>query len=138
MQNSEWPSAATTDYSSSNPVTNTAMADTATKTNTRSKASLLQRTTFGSIINIDFFLRNWLIVLLVVGLVIFYISGKYMVQTNRAEIKKLEHRLEVVETECIRTRENYMSRIRESNLIEMVDTAHLYLRVQDKKPYKMK
>lgn len=114
------------------------MAETIQNNVNKPKASWLQRTTFGSIINIDFFLRNWLIVLLVVGLVIFYISGKYMVQTNRAQIKNLEHELEVVQTECIRTRENYMSRIRESNLIEMVDTARLYLRVQDKKPYVMK
>ena len=59
--------------------------------------------------------------------------------TNRYQclIRKLEHELEIVQTERIRERSEYMSRIRESSMQELVDTMHLNLRVQDKPPYRL-
>ncbi|MCM1109840.1 MAG: FtsL-like putative cell division protein [Clostridium sp.] len=113
---------------------NTEQIDTPTS-GLLSENSWLRRTAFGQVITIDFFLRHWLIVLSVVGLVIFYISGKYLVMTNMREQKRLERQLEIVETERIRERELYMSRIRESQLTEMIDTARLGLRVQNKPAY---
>ena len=52
-------------------------------------------------------------------------------------IRALEQELEIVETERIRVKSIYMSRIRESSMQEMVDTMHLNLRVQDQPPYRL-
>lgn len=64
-----------------------------------------------------------------------YITNRYQCLTRMEEIRKLEHELEIVQTERIRERSEYMSRIRESSMQELVDTMHLNLRVQDKPPY---
>lgn len=65
-----------------------------------------------------------------------YITNRYQCLTRMEEIRKLEHELEIVQTERIRERSEYMSRIRESSM-ELVDTMHLNLRVQDKPPYRL-
>ena len=62
-----------------------------------------------------------------------YITNRYQCLTRMEEIRKLEHELEIVQTERIRERSEYMSRIRESSMQELVDTMHLNLRVQDKR-----
>ena len=67
-----------------------------------------------------------------------YITNRYQCLTRMEEIRKLEHELEIVQTERIRERSEYMSRIRESSMQELVDTMHLNLRVQDKPPYRLK
>ena len=69
-------------------------------------------------------------------MVLIYITNRYQCLTRMEEIRRLEQELEVVETERIRVRSTYMSRIRES-MQEMVDTMHLNLRIQDKPPYKL-
>ena len=66
-----------------------------------------------------------------------YITNRYQCLTRMEEIRKLEHELEIVQTERIRERSEYMSRIRESSMQELVDTMHLNLRIQDKPPYKL-
>ena len=66
-----------------------------------------------------------------------YITNRYQCLTRMEEIRKLEHELEIVQTESIRERSEYMSRIRESSMQELVDTMHLNLRVQDKPPYRL-
>lgn len=66
-----------------------------------------------------------------------YITNRYQCLTRMEEIRKLEHELEIVQTERIRERSEYMSRIRESSMQELVDTMHLNLRVQDKPPYRL-
>lgn len=96
---------------------------------------IVQHAAFGQFININFFLRHWLIVISVMGLVIFYIAGNYMVRQNNDEIKALRTQLQIVKTERIRVRENYMSRIRESSMTHMIDSLHLDLKVQNEFPY---
>lgn len=117
------------------------MSDNNTDNNSRSdnpRNSWVWRTVFGQIINIDFFLRHWLIVFTTVVLIIFYISGGYLVKTNRSELESLRSQLKIVETERIRARESYMSRIRESQLQKMIDSSHLNIGIQEKPPYELK
>ena len=66
-----------------------------------------------------------------------FITNRYQCLTRMEEIRKLEQTLEVVETERIRERSTYMSRIRESSMQELVDTMHLHLKIQDQPPYKL-
>lgn len=101
----------------------------------RGAGNYVARAAFGQIISINFFLRHWLIVVSVMGLVIFYIAGNYMVRENNEEIAALEARLQIVKTERIRVRENYMSRIRESSMTHMIDSQKLDLRIQNEVPY---
>lgn len=98
---------------------------------------MLQKAVVGQVVSVSFFMRHWLIIISVIGLVIFYIAGNYMMRENREEIDRLEKRLQIVKTERIRVRENYMSRIRESSMTRMIDSLHLDLRIRDNVPYEL-
>lgn len=99
--------------------------------------NLLVKLINGRLLSSDFFARHWKSVLLAILMVLIYITNRYQCLTRMEEIRRLEQELEVVETERIRVRSTYMSRIRESSMQEMVDTMHLNLRIQDKPPYKL-
>lgn len=72
---------------------------------------------------------------MLIVMILIYITNKYQCQTRMEEIRKLTRQLEVVETERVRVRSEYMSRTRESAMQELVDTMHLGLRVQERPPY---
>lgn len=99
--------------------------------------NLFQKMMKGRFLSSDFFLRHWMSVFLIMGAVLIYITNRYQCLTKMEEIRKLEQELEVVETERIRERSTYMSRIRESSMQEMVDTMHLHLKIQEQPPYRL-
>ncbi len=69
---------------------------------------------------------------------VWYITNKYECQTSMETIQKLEKELEIVRTERVREQSTYMSRIRESSMLQLVRRNHLDLEVQDTPPYKIK
>ena len=109
----------------------------------RGKRAWVVRDTFmlralhGRILSIDFFRRNWLVVLAAVIMLMVYITNRYTCQTQMETIRTLERELEVAKTERIRAKSNYMSRIRESSMQETVDSLGLGLRVQDQPPFRV-
>ena len=113
------------------------MAQAAGKSNKIKNDNLLVKLINGRLLSSDFFARHWKSVLLAILMVLIYITNRYQCLTRMEEIRRLEQELEVVETERIRVRSTYMSRILESKMQEMVDTMHLNLRIQDKPPYKL-
>ncbi|WP_289289097.1 FtsL-like putative cell division protein [uncultured Muribaculum sp.] len=113
------------------------MAQAAGKSKKIKNDNLLVKLINGRLLSSDFFARHWKSVLLAILMVLIYITNRYQCLTRMEEIRRLEQELEVVETERIRVRSTYMSRIRESSMQEMVDTMHLNLRIQDKPPYKL-
>ncbi|MCX4277641.1 MULTISPECIES: FtsL-like putative cell division protein [Muribaculum] len=113
------------------------MAQAAGKSKKIKDDNLLVKLINGRLLSSDFFARHWKSVLLAILMVLIYITNRYQCLTRMEEIRRLEQELEVVETERIRVRSTYMSRIRESSMQEMVDTMHLNLRIQDKPPYKL-
>ena len=113
------------------------MAQAAGKSKKIKDDNLLVKLINGRLLSSDFFARHWKSVLLASLMVLIYITNRYQCLTRMEEIRRLEQELEVVETERIRVRSTYMSRIRESSMQEMVDTMHLNLRIQDKPPYKL-
>ena len=113
------------------------MAQAAGKSKKIKNDNLLVKLINGRLLSSDFFARHWKSVLLAILMVLIYITNRYQCLTRMEEIRRLEQELEVVETERIRVRSTYMSRIRESSVQEMVDTMHLNLRIQDKPPYKL-
>ncbi len=113
------------------------MAQAAGKSKKIKDDNLLVKLINGRLLSSDFFARHWKSVMLAILMVLIYITNRYQCLTRMEEIRRLEQELEVVETERIRVRSTYMSRIRESSMQEMVDTMHLNLRIQDKPPYKL-
>ena len=99
--------------------------------------TFMLRALHGRILSIDFFRRNWLVVLAAVIMLMIYITNRYTCQTQMETIRTLERELEVAKTERIRAKSNYMSRIRESSMQETVDSLGLGLRVQDQPPFRV-
>ena len=85
--------------------------------------------------SVDFFRRNWLVVLGAVAMLMLYMSNRYTCQTQMEKIQQLEKDLEVAKTERIRAKSAYMSRIRESQMQHMVDSLGLGITVQDQPPF---
>ncbi|MCM1021300.1 MAG: FtsL-like putative cell division protein [Muribaculum sp.] len=100
--------------------------------------NLLRRTLQGRILSSDFFLNHWKSIILALFMVLIYINNRYQCATRMEQIRRLEQRLEIVETERIRERSQYMSRIRESSMQQMVEKMNLQLAVQDQPPYRIK
>ena len=100
--------------------------------------NLMLRALHGRILSVDFFRRNWLVVLGAVAMLMLYMSNRYTCQTQMERIQQLEKDLEVAKTERIRAKSTYMSRIRESQMQHMVDSMRLGITVQDQPPYTLR
>lgn len=117
-----------------------AKSDSNKRTALRRSISNAPRRTIGSVVsgglvNSDFFYRHKLKIFVALVLVMIYIATKYQCMTGMESIRKLENRLEVVKTERIRERSNYMSRIRESSMAAIADSIRPGLSVQNQPPY---
>lgn len=112
------------------------MATQANNTKKR-RTSIITRLFRGQILSSDFFVRHWLPVVLGVFVVMIYITTKYTCQTNMERIAALERRLEIVNNEKARERSDFMGRIRETSMQQLVDSLHLNLKVQSQPPYKI-
>lgn len=99
--------------------------------------SIMMRALHGRILSVDFFRRNWLVVLGVVVMLMVYMTNRYTCQTQMERIQRLEKDLEVAKTERIRAKSTYMSRIRESSMQHLVDSLHLGITVQEQPPFKL-
>jgi len=99
--------------------------------------NFMLRALHGRVLSIDFFRRNWLLVLAAVVMLMVYITNRYKCQTQMETIRTLERELEVAKTERIRAKSAYMSRIRESSMQHMVDSLGLGITVQDQPPFKV-
>lgn len=103
----------------------------------KTQDTFLLRTLHGRIISIDFFRRNWWVVLGVVVMLMVYITNRYTCQTQMERKRTLERELEVAKTERVRAKSAYMSKIRESSIQEMVDSLGLGITVQEQPPYRL-
>lgn len=113
------------------------MAKKTTPTDKRSD-NLMLRALHGRLLSTDFFTRNWISVAIVTVLLVSFITNKYECQTSMETIQSLEKELEIARTEKIRQHARYMSRIRESAMMQLVRQHGLDLRVQDDPPYRLK
>lgn len=85
-----------------------------------------------------FFLRHLPLMVLCAFLALSYISVRFDCVTAMETVAHLKKRLEIVRTETQRERSAYMSATCESSMVEMVDTLHLGLHVQERPPYRIK
>ncbi|MDD5839320.1 MAG: FtsL-like putative cell division protein [Muribaculaceae bacterium] len=91
----------------------------------------------GGTIRVDFFLRYWLQLLILLVLVMVFITSKYQRMTKMEEIRRLENELMIMRTERVRERSTYMSRIRESAMQRLADSIRPGLTVQEQPPYEL-
>lgn len=99
--------------------------------------SFISRLFYGQVLSVDFFVRHWLFIFTVLAIIMMYITNKYNTQTKMEEIRALTRELEIVKTERIRVKSAYMSRIRESEMQQLVDSIGLGLSVSEQPPYKL-
>jgi hypothetical protein len=96
-----------------------------------------ERALHGELLTLDLFLKHWIRIFLFVAMIIIFISSKYECQTCMEDIKTLKRDLEIIETECVRVKGEYMSRVRESYMAHLVDSMRLNLKVQEQPPFKL-
>ena len=96
-----------------------------------------ERALHGELLTLDLFLKHWIRIFLFVAMIIIFISSKYECQTCMEDIKTLNRDLEIIETECVRVKGEYMSRVRESYMAHLVDSMRLNLKVQEQPPFKL-
>lgn len=101
------------------------------KTNDNIFAKIVQ----GRIVSGAFFARYWAQILVIVSMILIYTTNRYSCQHSMGEIRRLNERLTIVQSESYRVRGEYMSRIRESAMRERLDTLKLGLSVQSQPPY---
>ncbi len=97
--------------------------------------TLLKQVMYGRVVSSDFFARHWIAMILIVMMIMVYIAGKYTCQTKMEQVRALTTKLETVRAERIRAKSEYMGKIRESAVMDMVDTLHLGLRIQEYPPF---
>ena len=97
------------------------------------KGTFIGRTLRGQILSGSLFTRYWLQILVLV-----YITNRYSCQREMEQIRRLTERLQVVQTESLRVRGAYMSRIRESAMKQRLDSLGVDLAVQRQPPYRLK
>ncbi|MGM9871784.1 MAG: FtsL-like putative cell division protein [Muribaculaceae bacterium] len=91
----------------------------------------------GDLISSKFFTRHKFSIIGMVVLLILYISFQYECKTRMETIDNLNKELAIVQSESIRQKSTYHSRIRESVMQQMVDSMRLGLKVQDQPPFKI-
>lgn len=91
----------------------------------------------GQLFDGNFFKRNWLLFTVIVVIALSHMTNKYSYQTKMEDERRLTEELEVVRTERVRLRSQYMGRIRESSMQQLIDSLHLGLSVQENPPYKL-
>lgn len=106
-------------------------------TKPKQRGSIAGRLIYGQVISSDFFARHWLKVFAIFTVIMVFITNKYHCQTKMEEIRRLNTELEIVKTERLRVRSVYMSRTRESEMQQLVDSLGLNLHVQQRPPYKL-
>jgi hypothetical protein len=101
----------------------------------QNSSNVLRQVLHGQVVSSDFFARHWMIMAVVMFLILIYIAGKYTCQTKMEEVRRLDRELEIVRAERVRVKSDYMSRVRESSMQQLVDTFHLGLSVAENPPY---
>ena len=89
----------------------------------------------GRILSLDLFRRNFLFIIVAVGMMLMYIGNKFECQNKMLEVMNLKKELENAKTDCVNASARYNSLIRESNMKAYVDTMHIYLSNPELPPY---
>lgn len=104
----------------------------------KKKGSVISSAVRGRWLSTRFFSRNWGIILALVVLVMIYITNRYQCLTAMENIQKLNKELEVIKSERIRQKSEYMNAIREKTMQKNIREAGLDLTHREQPPFKLK
>lgn len=104
----------------------------------KKKGSVISSAVHGRWLSTRFFSRNWGIILALVVLVMIYITNRYQCLTAMENIQKLNKELEVIKSERIRQKSEYMNAIREKTMQKSIREAGLDLTHREQPPFKLK
>lgn len=91
----------------------------------------------GKIVPYHFFKRHWMLVTVVVSMILMSIANKYECQTKITEIKQLERELQIAQANRVEASAQYNSMIRESSMMQMVETMQIDLISPECPPYNL-
>ncbi|MGN0214179.1 MAG: FtsL-like putative cell division protein [Muribaculaceae bacterium] len=91
----------------------------------------------GKIVPYHFFKRHWMIITVVVSMILMSIANKYECQTKITEIKHLEKELQIAQANRVEASAQYNSMIRESSMMQMVETMQIDLISPECPPYNL-
>lgn len=99
------------------------------------KSGWLTDLRYGRAMSVDLFKRNAWLLLFIMVLIVSLIGLRYKTKTKMVEIKRLERELSQSESEKIREKAQYMSLVRESEMLRLTNEKHLGLEFQEQPPY---
>lgn len=92
---------------------------------------------YGKTVSVNFFKTNaWLLIIFIV-IVLALMGMRYKTKTKMEQIKKLEKELVESESDKLREKSAYMSLIRETEMLRLVNKNHLNLIFQEEPPYEI-
>ena len=90
---------------------------------------------YGKAVSVNFFKNNaWLLIIFIV-IVLSLMGVRYKTKTKMEQIKKLEKELVESESEKLKEKAAYMSLIRETEMMRLVQQNNLGLMFQEQPPY---
>lgn len=92
---------------------------------------------YGKTVSVTFFKSNAWLLILFVAIVLALIGIKYKTRTKMAEIKNLEKELAISQSDMLREKSAYMTLIRETEMLRLVEKNGLGLIFQEQPPYQV-
>lgn len=93
---------------------------------------------YGKTVSVNFFRQNAWLMVLFISIVLALIGVKYKTRTKLAEIKNLEKELVVSQTDMLKEKASYMTLIRETEMLRLMNKNNLDLIFQEQPPYIIK
>ena len=90
---------------------------------------------YGKTVSVSFFRNNVWLLLIFIVIVIALMGMRYKTKTKMEQIKRLEKELVESESDKLREKAAYMSLIRETEMLRLVNKNHLNLIFQEEPPY---
>lgn len=90
---------------------------------------------YGKTVSVNFFKTNAWLLLIFIVIVLALMGMRYKTKTKMEQIKKLEKELVQSESDKLREKASYMSLIRETEMLRLVNKNHLNLIFQEQPPY---
>lgn len=112
--------------------------ENSSNTNPEEQDSLWRLIVNGRLISGTMFKRYWVQIALTMAMLLIYITNVFACRQKMENIARLQDRLAVVQTESLRARGQYMSRIRESEMKQRLDSLNIPLSIQQQPPFHAK
>ena len=92
---------------------------------------------YGKTVSVNFFKNNAWLLIVFISIVLALMGIRYKTKTKMEQIKKLEKELVQSESEKLREKAAYMSLIRETEMLRLVEKNNIGLIFQEQPPYQI-